>query len=440
MRLRIARDRFNIVSYFASIIALGSALLLLPWSWNGPVRLSLLDSVFTATSAVCVTGLIVVDTAQFSHFGQIVIMLLIQFGGLGIVTFATLYIALPRRKVSLVTRSIIGDMFIDEVDSNPRHLVRNIVLTTFIIELIGFLLMQHRFRVVGVHDYGFAAMFHSVSAFCNAGFSTFSTNLEAFTGDWILNLTIIMLIVLGGLGFVVVQDISEVFMRTKRHISYHSRIVLAMTGTLIFGGMAAYYILEYDGAYATMTIPGKFLAALFQSVTTRTAGFDTINQAALSLPSVALTVFLMVTGGSPGSTAGGVKTTTLFVAMAAAFKNHEDDGSITYDRGSIGANLVSRAFSVLAKSLVIIGAAFVLLLVLEGPRARFENLLFEIVSAFGTVGLSRGVTAGLASASKVVVIATMFIGRIGLFAMAVSRSSRSVERYAEFPRENLLLG
>lgn len=440
MGFRIARDRFNIVSYFVSMIALGSALLLLPWSWNGPVRLSLLDSVFTATSAVCVTGLIVVDTAQFSHFGQIVLILLIQFGGLGIVTFATLYIALPRRKVSLVNRGIIKDMFIEEVDSNPRHLVRNIVLTTLGIEMIGFFLIRYRFKAAGVHDYGFAAMFHSVSAFCNAGFSTFSTNLEAFAGDWVLNLTIIMLIVLGGLGFVVMQDVSEVFMRTKRRLSYHSRIVLAMTGTLIVGGMAAYYMLEYDGAYAAMSVPGKFLAALFQSVTTRTAGFDTINQATLGLPSAVLTVFLMITGGSPGSTAGGVKTTTLFVAMAAAFRSHEDDGSITYDGGSIGAHLVTRSLSVLVKSLVIIGAALVLLLALEGPRARFDNLLFEIVSAFGTVGLSRGVTAGLASASKVVLIATMFIGRIGLFAMAVSRPSRSVERFAEFPRENLLLG
>ncbi len=440
MRIRIAPDKLSIVSYFVVMIAVGSGLLLLPWSWNGEARLSLLDSVFTATSAVCVTGLIVVDTAQFSHFGQTVIMLLIQFGGLGLVTFATLYIAMPRRKVSLVNRGLIKDMFVDEVDSNPRHLIRNIILTTAGIEGLGFFLIRQRFKALGIHDYGFAAAFHAISAFCNAGFSTFSNSLEAFAGDWVLNLAFMLLIVFGGIGFVVLQDISEVFMRTKRHLSYHSRIALAMTGTLILGGMAAFYMLEFDGAYAAMTLPGKFLAALFQSVTTRTAGFDTINQASIGLPSVALTIFLMFTGGSPGSTAGGVKTTTIFVAFAAAFKSHEDDGSITYRGGALGAHLVARTLSVLVKSLVIIGAAFVLILALEGPGGRFENILFETVSAFGTVGLSRGITAGLGSASKVVLVATMFIGRIGLFAMAISRPSQSVERFAEFPRENLLLG
>jgi trk system potassium uptake protein TrkH len=440
MRFRIARDKLSIVLYFVSIIIVGSVLLLLPWSWNGAVRLSVLDSVFTATSAVCVTGLIVVDTAQFSRFGQVVIMLLIQFGGLGLVTFATLYIAMPRRKVSLVNRGIIKDMFIDEVDSNPRHLIRNIILTTFVIEGLGYVLLRYRFKMLGVESYGFSAAFHTVSAFCNAGFSTFSDNLETFVGDWTINLTIIGLIVLGGIGFVVMQDVGEVFMRTKRRLSYHSRIVLIMTGTLILVGMAVFYLYEYDGAYANLSIPGKFLAALFQSVTPRTAGFDTISQATLSLPAIAFTIFLMFTGGSPGSTAGGVKTTTIFMTFMAAFRSNEDDGSITYKGGALGAPLVSKTLTVLTRSLVIIGAALVLVLTFEGSRAAFGDLVFEVVSAFGTVGLSRGVTAGLVPASKVIIIATMFIGRIGLFAMSISRSSHSVERFAEFPRENLLLG
>jgi len=440
MKYRISSDKIIIFSYFISVILIGAALLSLPGAWMGESKLTYLDAVFTSTSAVCVTGLIVVDTAMFSRFGQTVIMMLIQFGGLGIVTFATLYVAMPRRKVSLVNRSIIKEMYVDEVESDPRHIVRNILLTTLSIEFLGFLVIRHRFKELGIDNYGFTAAFHAVSAFCNAGFSTFSDNLNGFVGDWRINLSIIALIVTGGLGFVVMQDIGSVFMRTKRRLSYHAKIVLAMTGVLIVAGMAAFYILEYDGAYRAMSVPEKFLAALFQSVTPRTAGFDTVAQSSLRLSSVAVVIFLMFTGGSPGSTAGGIKTTTLFLTFASAFRGYEEDGSIVYHGGALSANSVAKTLSVVAKAFIIIGLGFVALLALEGEKTGFADLLFEIVSAFGTVGLSRGVTASLGAAAKIVVIGTMFMGRVGLFAMAITRASDRVERFAEFPRESLLLG
>ncbi len=415
-------------------------MLSLPWAWNGQTRLSWLDALFTSTSAVCVTGLIVVDTAQFSLFGQTIIMLLIQFGGLGIVTFATLYVALPRRRVSLVNRGIIKDMFIDEVESNPRLIIRSILLTTLSIEFIGFLVLRHRFKDLEVDGYVFAAAFHSVSAFCNAGFSTFSDNLIGFAGDLTINLMIIVLIVAGGLGFVVHQDIGRVFMRTKHRLSYHSSIVIITTAVLILVGLAAFYILEYDGAYATMSVPQKLLAALFQSVTPRTAGFETVAQSSLNLASVAMVIFLMFTGGSPGSTAGGVKTTTMFMAFVSAFRGHEEDGSIVYRGGALSPGSVIKAFSVLAKAFFIVASGFLVLLALEGRKYGFGDLLFEVVSAFGTVGLSRAVTPGLGPAAKSLIIAMMFMGRVGLFAMAISRASDRVERFAEFPRESLLIG
>lgn len=415
-------------------------MLSLPWAWTGPGRLHVLDALFTATSAVCVTGLIVVDTARFSLSGQMIILLLIQFGGLGIVTFATLYVALPRRRVSLVNRGIIKDMFIDEVESNPRVIIRSILLVTLSIEFLGFLVLRHRFKVLNVDGYSFAAAFHTISAFCNAGFSTFPDSLARFSGDWTVNLMVIALIVAGGLGFVVHQDIGRVFMRTKRRLSYHSSLVLAMTGVLLLVGLAAFYLLEYDGAYATMAVPQKLLAAFFQSVTPRTAGFETVAQASLSLASMTLVMFLMFTGGSPGSTAGGVKTTTMFMAFASAFRGHEEDGTIVYRGGALSPGTVAKAFSVLAKAFIIVAIGFVSLLALEGRNASFGDLLFEVISAFGTVGLSRGVTAGLGPASKVLIIAMMFIGRVGLFAMAISRDSGRVERFAEFPHESLLIG
>ncbi len=440
MKLSISSDKFNILAYFISVILAGAVLLSLPAAWAGEGGLGPLDSLFTATSAVCVTGLIVVDTAGFSLFGQVVIILLIQFGGLGIVAFATLYVALPRRKVSLVNRGIIKEMYMDEVESNPRHIVFNIVITTLVIEALGFAVIVSRFSMLGVDGAVFSAAFHAISAFCNAGFSTFSDSLNGFAGDWVVNLVVMALIITGGIGFVVMQDIGRVFMRTKRRLSYHSRIALSITAVLIVVGAALFYALERDGAFSGMGMGEGLLAALFESVTTRTAGFDTVPQSTFGSASAMLTIFLMLTGGSPGSTAGGVKTTTMFMAFAAAFRGTEDDGSISYRGGALSTTSVTRAFSILSKALLIIGACLLLLLALEGSRFAFVDLLFEIVSAFGTVGLSRGVTSALGVGSKLVVIAAMFIGRVGVFAMAVSRSSDRVERFAAYPHENLLLG
>jgi trk system potassium uptake protein TrkH len=213
-----------------------------------------------------------------------------------------------------------------------------------------------------------------------------------------------------------------------------------MTAVLILLGMAIFYMLEYDKAYASLSIPGKLLAALFQSITPRTAGFDTVPQVALSLPSMVMVIVLMFTGGSPGSTAGGVKTTTVFMAILSAFGGQEDDGSISYRGGALSSSAVARAFSIMVKASVVIGTGFFVLLLLEGGSLAFGDLLFETVSAFGTVGLSRGVTARLGTISRLVIIAIMFIGRVGLFAMAITRSNDRVERFTDYPQENLLIG
>jgi len=440
MRYRLSLDKLTIVSYFVTVILIGTALLMLPWAWEGPGSLTVLDAAFTATSAVCVTGLAVVDTALYSRFGQIVLMFLMQFGGLGIVTFATLYVAIPRRKVSLVNRGIIKEMYVDEVEANPRSIIRSIVLTTLAFELLGFMALALRFSAESVPGAWFKASFLAVSAFCNAGFSPFSDSLGSFRSDPVVTGVVMLLVVAGGLGFVVMQDLGRVFMRRKRRCAYHTRIVLITTVALVAGGMIIFLALEACNAYQALPWPEKALAALFQSVTTRTAGFDTIPQSGLSLASVVIIAALMFTGGSPGSTAGGVKTTTIFIAFAAAFRGHEDDGSIMYRGGSLSANSVAKAFSIIAKAMLTIVASLLALLALERGRFDFADVFFEVVSAFGTVGLSRGITESLVPASKLIIIATMFIGRVGLFAMAISRPLDRIERFAEYPHESLLLG
>jgi trk system potassium uptake protein TrkH len=442
MRARISSDKLTIFAYFIAVILAGAALLSLPAAWGGDEPLGVLDALFTATSAVCVTGLIVVDTAEFTRYGQTLILLLIQFGGLGIVTFATLFIATSRNKVSLLNRGMIQEMYIEEVDANPRRIVLHIVVVTLAVEFLGFLVLSLRFKYLGLAAPAFTALFLSVSAFCNAGFSVFSDSLNRFAGDWLVNIAFMLLIISGGLGFVVMRDLSRVFMRTKRHASYHSRVVLMMTAAFILLGFAVFYMLEYDKAYAQLPVPQKLMAALFQSVTTRTAGFDTVAQGALSLPSILFVMMLMFIGGSPGSTAGGVKTTTVFMAIMAAFKGTEADGSFTYAGGMVSPQSIVKAFGILVKAMAIVLVSFTGLLAFEGAPSQnsFSDLLFEAFSAFGTVGLSRGITADLSALSKSTLILTMFAGRVGLFAMALMPPSDRIERFAEYPREDLMLG
>jgi trk system potassium uptake protein TrkH len=337
---------------------------------------------------------------------------------------------------------MIQEMYIEEVDANPRRIVLHIVIVTVAIELAGFLVLAMRFKFLGIDAPMFSSLFLAVSAFCNAGFSVFSDSLNRFSGDWLVTMIFMLLIVGGGLGFVVIRDLSRVFMRTKRHLAYHSRVVLMMTAVLILFGFASFYMLEYDNAYAQLPMPHKLMAALFQSVTARTAGFDTVAQGALSLPSLIFVMMLMFIGGSPGSTAGGVKTTTMFMAIMAAMKGTEADGSFSYAGGLVSSERLAKAFGILVKAMAIVLLSFIALLAFEGARSQnsFSDLMFEAVSAFGTVGLSRGVTARLGAFSKITLIMTMFAGRVGLFAMALRLPSDRIERFAEYPREDLMLG
>ena len=443
MGLRTSNDKIAILTYFSGMILVGSLLLMLPGAWQGPKPLPYIDALFTSTSAVCVTGLIVVDTALYSRFGQAVIALLIQFGGLGLISFATIYIALPRRRISLVNRSIIKDYYIDEVEFEPKRMIGNILASTFAMEAVGAGLLYLRFR--DLPDGAFVAVFHAISAFCNAGFSTFPDNLEGYVADPLVLFPMMALIVAGGIGFVVLRDFAMRLKGRKRRLSYHSRVALAVTGILLVLGAAVFLALETDHAYSALAGFQKALAALFQAVTPRTAGFDTIPQDRLSGTSVLVTMLLMFIGASPASTGGGMKTTTFFVLALAAFRGTDDDGSVIIGRRSLPAKSIVKAVGIFGKAVALVLASILAILVAERVRVAsgeigLVQVIFESVSAFATAGLSLGITPSLSLAAKLVLILTMFAGRIGLFAMSLPLRSRRLDRFVDFPTTDVLIG
>ena len=442
MRRFTLTDRTYLFSYFIFLCILGAVLLYLPFSWNGNGKLKFIDALFTSVSAVCVTGLVTVDTAAFSVFGKWTILLLIQTGGLGYISFSTLYLAIPRRRVSLRHMSLINDYYLDTVEHRPKHIIRNIVITTIVLEIFGSLFLLYGFRGIS-GDRFFTALFHSVSAFCNAGFSLFSNNLEAYAGNKAITIAIPLLIILGGLGFVVIQDVYHRLRSKTRRLSLHARIVLFSTATLIIFGAMSYFLLEHRSSRNELSLLDRILSAIFQSVTTRTAGFNIINQSELSLPSKVITLPLMFTGGAPGSIAGGVKITTMFVVLYALFGGVEKTGNLKILGHSLDLRTISHAFLFVAKAVLMLFISIVLLILLELPHREDVSVLpviFEAFSAFGTVGLSLGITSGLSLAGKLVIIGTMFSGRIGLISIAITMPGKLMKQDIEFPRGKILIG
>jgi len=439
--IRIGRDRILFFGYFIGIILLGSFLLSIPAAWKGAGRLRYIDALFTSTSAVCVTGLITVNTADYSRFGQTVVMCLIQMGGLGLITFATLYLAMPRRRISIVSRGLITDYTLSEIEYQPKNIIKTIVGLTFAIEGIGMLVMNLRFGAQGQPF--FVSAFHAVSAFCNAGFSTFPDNLESYARDPIINFTIMSLIVLGGIGFIVMRDVGKILSREKTQLSYHSAVVLKTTAALIFFGAAIIFALEYNGAFRGMTVGQKIMASLFASITPRTAGFDTVIPSTFGRGSVLVTILLMFIGASPASTGGGIKTTTFFILVMTAFRYQDGADSVDYRGRAIGGHTVFKAVGVVVKGLLIVFTVTIFILVSEKARNNAIpsiDAIYEVVSAFATVGLSLGITPSLGDASKLALITAMFVGRVGLFAMALPKTGRKIEGYARLPGADLMIG
>lgn len=438
MRRRQTSDAYYLLAFFALMISVGTALLLLPVSWAGTGRLSPLDALFTATSAVCVTGLSTVDTAAYSRFGQAVILLLIQIGGLGVISFTSILLTIPGRRLPLRRLKTIRGFSVEGVEADYVKIVRNIVFFTVLMETAGAAALFFAFSGAGVEGAAFAALFHSVSSFCNAGFSTFSTGLEGYSRQPGVLIPVMVLVVSGGIGFIVLQDLERRVRGKRRRLSYHTAVVLASTGFLIVTGAVCFWVLERNNALYGMGPGETVLNALFQSITPRTAGFNTVPQTELSQPSTFITILFMFIGGAPGSIAGGIKVTTAFVVVLVMLRRKDENGDINLFNRRLTAATANDAVVYFLKAFALLLCAAGALSITERGVA-FGRLVFESVSAFGTVGLTLGVTPGLSLGGKLVIIATMFAGRVGLIALAFPGAARKGAAVS-YPEASILLG
>ena len=436
---------YVIAAGFASIILIGSILLSLPCATQSGESIGWFDALFTSTSAVCVTGLIVRDTATtFNLFGQVVLLCLIQLGGLGFMTFATMLLRLIGRQASLQERMLIRESLNEEGVGGMESLIRWVATSAFTVELVGAVLFAFRF----IPKYGpwkgaFYSIFHAVSAFCNAGFDLFGnySSLTAFRGDVLVNLTAMLMVVVGGLGFAVLRDLKD--RRKSGYLHLQTRIVLSTYGILLAFGFVFTLISEWSNpaTLGNLTLGEKLLAALFQSVTLRTAGFNTIDEAAIRPAGKLVASLLMFTGASPASTGGGVKVTTIAVIFLAVRMTVRGENSIVAFKRSISNDLVRRALAVtlIAAGILLIDTVTISLM---QPELEFMDVLFECASAVGTVGVSAFGSANLHVISRIMIILTMFMGRIGPLTMALVLAHRqnAVKPRVDYPEGHVMIG
>jgi trk system potassium uptake protein TrkH len=443
-----------LVLSFAGAILIGTVILWLPFSTAGEGSLSLTDSLFMATSGICVTGLIVVETGEaLSLFGQVVILILIQAGGLGILTFSNLLLIAAGRKLGLSERILVEETHGGILPARSVGLVRRVFFYTFTIESAGALLLFARFRSHMPFETAlWSAVFHSVSAFCNAGFSLYSTSFMDYSADLYVNLIMTGLIILGGLGFVVMADIAS-FLRSKtkkesRHnLSLHSRSVLYTTLILIIAGAVLIGILESDNLLKDRPLKESILTSIFLSITPRTAGFNTLDTGSLTTATLLTLIPLMIIGASPGSTGGGIKTTTFAATFALVKSELRQRTSVELLNRQIPNEIIIKALATIVGFLLVLFTGVFLLQITESwaasrgvVRGRFIDYLFETASALGTVGLSTGITPVLSTAGKYIIIICMFVGRLGPLAVATSLiGRRTVEQY-RLPEEKLMVG
>lgn len=435
---------------FLLLIAGGTALLMLPVATRSG-GLSLGNALFTATSASCVTGLVVVDTGRyFSLLGQIVILLLIQIGGLGIMTLSTFYLLMAGKRLSLAGRVVVQDSFTHSGDRNPAEILKSVIMFTLVMEGLGAGVLFFRFLSrFSVGEAAYQAVFHAVSAFCNAGFSLFSESFIQFQNDWIINLTLMALIVTGGIGFLVIAEARIWFGLEERRLarlSLHSKIVLSTTAILTLTGAFLILCMEWGNTLAELPPSQRFLAALFQSVTARTAGFNTLPIGNMANETLFALILLMFIGASPGSCGGGIKTTTFTTLTLLGLARLKGSDHPQAFHRKISESSVARATNLVMLGLLLVVVSTLILLITElgvvshlQSRGKFLELLFEVVSAFGTVGLSMDVTPTLSTAGKLAITLVMFIGRVGPLVLAIAISRRSVARY-QYAEEKIMIG
>lgn len=447
MNLKNKSSKLNGVQILASgfviLIIIGGILLSLPVSSASGEATNFLDALFTSTSAVCVTGLITIDTGTYwNTFGQTVIMLLIEVGGLGFMSFATLLAVLLGKKITLRDRLVMQEAMNTFSIQGLVKMVKYVIRFTFAVQVSGALLMSTQFiPKFGVGKGIFYSMFHSISAFCNAGFDLFGnySSLTGFSNNSIILLTISAIVIIGGLGFTVWIEIYN-YKGTKK-LSVHSKIVILITSILLIGGAIAMFLLEYKNpnTIASMGVKDKIVNSIFASVTPRTAGFNSIPTDTMTTAGKFLTIILMFIGGSPGSTAGGFKTVTfglVILTVISVIKGREDTEA--FGR-RFSKELVYKAFALLIIAIGLIIIVTMTLAITE-PGEKFIDILYEATSAFATVGLTTGVTQRLSIIGKIIIMITMYCGRVGPLTVALALSSRRRKNGCKYPEGKILIG
>ncbi|MBC7361822.1 MAG: hypothetical protein H5U06_06030 [Candidatus Aminicenantes bacterium] len=429
---------------FLLAILVGTIILSIPVATTSG-RIAFIDALFTSTSAVCVTGLIVVDTpTYFSSFGQTVIIILIQLGGLGIMTFSSFILMTAGRRVSLTDKMVVEGSFRPSVISDFPALLRDVFIFTLSFEALGSLLLLVRFS----HSFPFSkalalSVFHSISAFCNAGFSLFSDNLMGFRGDLLVNLVMMVLIITGGLGFFVLQEVKlavrNALKKERVKFSLHTKFVATITAAIILVGAAVIFFVDMNRGLSGLPLKEKILASTFHVVSARTAGFNTVDLNSLSVASLLLLILIMFIGASPGSTGGGVKTTTfglIFAFLRSRIQGYEVPR--IFSRGVKNEDII-KAYTLVSLAMGLIFAATFSILLIQ-PQFSLKEVLFEVVSAFGTVGLSLGITPHLHPLSKLILIITMYLGRIGPLTMLYAFSRVKPAGHYQFVEESIMVG
>lgn len=427
---------------FLAAILLGALVLMIPSVKSGAGNLSFIDALFTATSAVCVTGLSPISdiAVSFTAFGQVVILVLIQIGGLGFMTLTSSLLLVIGKRLTLRERVAYADYYTEGPMSELKSVVKNTMILTVAAEGIGAILLTAAFS--RYYPFGrsvFYGVFHSVSAFCNAGFDIIPDgySMERFFADPFVLLPLAFLVILGGLGFVVISELAK--KRSFKRLRVESKIALGMSGALLIFGTVAFLFNEYTNEYTLgkMNFGLSLLNAFFHAAGMRTAGFSTVMMDSMRPFARSVSIFLMFVGASPGSTGGGIKTTTFFVLIIWIYSALRRKKHTLIDRKKVGYSTLSKAATILILALVVITVSQALLLIFEEGRFTYEQLLYEVVSAYSTVGYSLNVTEHLSVAGKLVIIFNMFIGRIGVYALLLSANKKGQNSKVDYEDLNI---
>lgn len=438
---KLSPSRKLILGFLIAIL-IGTVLLMMPFSLQEGKSLSFLASLFTIVSATCVTGLTVVDVSQtFSTVGTTIIIFFIQLGGLGVMTFSSIIFLVMGKKMTFHERELLKEERNADNSGEIADFIKRLLFVVFIIESIGAVILTTQFiQEFPLKKAIYYGVFHSISAFCNAGFSLFSTNLEIYKSNVVINLTIGYLITFGGIGFAVITSVVTVVRKGIDRFNLTSKVAIIMSLILTVGGMILFFLLEYSNpdTLGNLNFFQKILASYFQSVTLRTAGFNTVPLGNLRDATIFISCIWMFIGASPGSTGGGIKTTTFGVIMFYVIGIAKKKTNIEIFNRRLDWEILNRALAILVIAIAYVSFVIVCLLIVE--NFPMEQIVFEVISAFGTVGLTLGITPDLTVFSKLLLIVTMFVGRLGPLTFALAIGETKKKAVSKYPKENILVG